>query len=118
MLFMSVGSWLKSHRAHSTRKGYATTWAALATLALLIILGPDFSQARQQSSSESIEHGISLSLEQGANKQASADLDQLLAQPLVDSNLLLRLGIAFAQKGLYSEASRAFTRVVRDHSPV
>jgi tetratricopeptide (TPR) repeat protein len=114
MLFMSVRSRTKSHREHGTRKRCAT-WTASVAVALLIILGPDFSQARPQGSAESIEREISLSLEQGANKQASADLDQLLAQPQVDCSLLLRVGIAFAQNGLYSEASRAFTRVVHDH---
>jgi Flp pilus assembly protein TadD len=113
MLSMSVRGRITSHRADARRKGNATTWTALVTVALLVIFRPDFSQALQQGSS--IEREINLSLEQGASKQASADLDQLLAQPQGDSKLLLRVGIAFAQKGLYSEASRAFTRVVRDH---
>ena len=84
------------------------------TVVLVIVLWPDSSRAQQQGSSDSIERQISLSLEQGADKQASAGLDQLLAQPEVDSSSLLRVGIAFAEKGLYSAASRAFSRVVRD----
>lgn len=96
------------------RKRNATAGTALVIVALLVIFRPDLSQPLSQGSSESIERQINLSLEQGANKQASVDLDQLLVQPQVDSSSLLRVGIAFAQKGLYSEASRAFTRVVRD----
>jgi tetratricopeptide (TPR) repeat protein len=83
------------------------------TIAFLTLSGPEVART-QQSSAESIERQINLSLEQGADQQAAADLSHLLAQPQLDSSMLLRVGIAFAQNGLYSEASRAFTRVVRD----
>ncbi|HXJ92522.1 MAG TPA: tetratricopeptide repeat protein [Terriglobia bacterium] len=104
---------MKSHLRHDKRKEDAAR-TALVAVALLIMFRPESAKVLQQASPEPIENAITLALEQGANKQASADLDQLLAQPQADSTLVLRVGIAFAQKGLYSEASRAFTRVVND----
>lgn len=42
-------------------------------------------------------------------------MDNLLAQPHPASDALLRAGIAFAQRGAYPEAVRAFTRCVHDY---
>jgi len=86
----------------------------ILTIALLIFPGADLSRAQEPNSVESIERQIDSSLAEGADQQAAAGLEALLARPQLDSNLLLRVGIAFAQKGLYSEASRTFARVVRD----
>jgi tetratricopeptide (TPR) repeat protein len=113
MLSMSVRGSRKSNHAHTKRKWYAPRMAVV-TVALLIISQSDFSETPQQRSADTIERAINLSLERGADQQAAADLNQLLGQPQVDSSLLLRLGIAFAQKGFYPEASLAFARVVRD----
>jgi Flp pilus assembly protein TadD len=78
-----------------------------------------YAAARDQSAPPegpaSLENQVAGALAQGAGAQASALLSKLLAEPSVDPNLLLRVGIGFAQRGMYSEAARAFARCVRDH---
>lgn len=39
---------------------------------------------------------------------------QLLSEPELDSDLLMRVGVDFAQRGLYPQAARAFARCVQD----
>jgi len=84
-------------------------WAFLFTGASLAL--PQSTGAIPESS---LERQIKASLAQGAGSQAAENLNKLLDEPHPDSDVLLRAGIAFAQKGFYPEAVRAFTRCVRD----
>ena len=61
---------------------------------------------------------IDKALEQGASEQATRALDELLARPQLDSDVLLRVGIHFAQKGLYTQAASAFGRCTRDYPSI
>ena len=67
------------------------------------------------SAEPSLEHQIDSLLKQGANAQAAASLDKLLAEPHPSADALTRAGIDFARNGLYPEAARAFARCVRDY---
>lgn len=110
---MKVMGSMNSHRAEP-RCNCPAVGAVVIAIALVTFSPSLFPQAQEQGATESLEREIDQSLAAGAEQQAAASLNELLAQPQVDSSLLLRVGIDFAQKGLYSEASRAFTRVVRD----
>jgi tetratricopeptide (TPR) repeat protein len=66
-------------------------------------------------SESSLERQIDTSLAHGSSSQAAESLDKLLNEPHPGSDVLLRAGIAFAQKGLFGEAARAFSRCVRDY---
>jgi len=72
-------------------------------------------QSTEAALESSLERQINASLAEGAGSQAANGLNKLLDEPHPDSEVLLRIGIAFAQKGLYPEAVRAFTRCVRDY---
>jgi len=92
--------------------------ACLTPIVLLIGIAasrPAFLRAQAPPSASSLEQQISGALEQGGNAEAGRALNQLLSEPALDAGLLLRVGIAFAQKGLYAEAARAFAGCVRDH---
>ena len=66
----------------------------------------------------SLERQINSALAQGKGSLAAAALDKLLEYPQLDSGMLLRTGIDFAQSAMYPEAVRAFSRCVRDHPGV
>jgi len=113
---------LRPHAAglpRRTRPAPLTALLAAAVCVLGSFLYTGASVAQPQSTGAaaepSLERQIDASLAQGAGSQAAESLDKLLAEPHPDSNVLLRAGIAFAQKGLYPEAVRAFTRCVRDY---
>jgi len=63
----------------------------------------------------SLERQINTSFARGSGSRADESLDELLNEPHPDADVLLRTGIALAQKGLFGEAARAFSRCVRDY---
>ena len=75
-------------------------------------------QSTEAASQASLERQINASLSQGRGSLAAESLDKLLNEPHLDSGVLLRTGIAFAQSALFPEAVRAFTRCVRDYPTV
>jgi tetratricopeptide (TPR) repeat protein len=75
-------------------------------------------QSTEATSQASLERQINASLSQGRGTLAAESLDKLLNEPHLDSGVLLRTGIAFAQSALFPEAVRAFTRCVRDYPTV
>ena len=74
-------------------------------LALLPITERSQAQPGTVASPRTIEQQIQAALEQGAASQADASLAQLLEYPKLDSNQLMRVGITFAQHGLYPQPS-------------
>jgi tetratricopeptide (TPR) repeat protein len=104
----------KPHRAPRCRR--ALQVARACRIAFIIVLIPCRASTQSQAppSRSSLEQQIRAALAQGATSQAQSGLAQLLAQPQLESGVLLRVGIAFAQHSLYSEASQAFARCVRD----
>jgi tetratricopeptide (TPR) repeat protein len=75
-------------------------------------------QSTAAATQAALEQQINASLSQGRNSLAAESLDKLLQEPHLDSGVLLRTGIAFAQSDLFPEAVRAFTRCVRDYPAV
>jgi tetratricopeptide (TPR) repeat protein len=71
-------------------------------------------RTREISESFAARH-IDASAGRGSGSQADVGLDELLNQPHPDADVLLRTGIAFAQKGQFGEAARAFSRCVQDY---
>lgn len=88
--------------------------ACIGFIFVFIIPSQASPQSQAPPSNFSLEQQIRTALAQGAISQAETDLTQLLSEPRLESRLLLRVGIAFAQRGLYSEASRAFARSAHD----
>lgn len=90
--------------------------ACARCIGFIVVLTPSlaFPQSQATPSNFSLEQRIRTALAQGAISQAETDLTQLLSEPRLESGLLLRVGIAFAQRGLYSEASQAFARSAHD----
>jgi len=90
-----------------------------ASAGLLLVLSLTVSPAvfpqSDSASAAPLDQQIAASLARGDRGHAADLLNQLLAEPRLASDLLERAGIAFAEKGLYSEASRAFERSVRDY---
>ena len=72
----------------------------------------------ETASQASLERQINSALSHGKGSLAADALDKLLEDPQLDSGTLLRTGIAFAQRGMYPEAVRAFSRCVRDYPGV
>ena len=75
-------------------------------------------RSQQAGPAASLEQDINKALEQGASEQATRALDELLARPQLDSDALLRVGVRFAQKGLYAQAASAFGRCTRDYPSI
>ena len=69
-------------------------------------------------SQASLERQIKAALAQGRRSMAAESLEKLLDDPHLDSGILLRTGIEFAQNSMYPEAVRAFSRCVRDYPAV
>ncbi len=76
---------------------------------------PQHERTQGPASPALLETQIEESLAHGAPSLASTRLHQLLRQPHLPSALLLRAGIAFAERGLYAEASQAFERAAHDN---
>jgi tetratricopeptide (TPR) repeat protein len=93
---------------------------ALSFAIFVAIHHPYLVQSHQAGSAASLEEEINKALEQGASQQATRVLDELLARPRpqLDSDALLRVGIHFAQKGLYAQAASIFERCVRDYPSI
>ncbi len=72
----------------------------------------------ETASQASLERQINSALAQGQSSLAAEALDKLLEDPRLDSGMLLRTGIAFAQSAMYPEAVRTFSRCVRDYPDV
>lgn len=85
---------------------------------ILAISAPGPAQQNAAQAPESLAQQIEQSVANGANHQADEMLHNFLAQPSVGADLLLRVGIAFAGRGLYPEASRVFARCAHDHPQV
>jgi tetratricopeptide (TPR) repeat protein len=67
---------------------------------------------------DTLERQLEESLAKGANDRATEELSTLIVQSDLTADILLRAGIAFAQRELYVQASRAFARCVRAHPDV
>ena len=107
------------------RRAYRRRLITIAIRALCAVLCAgivEAAPARPQSppphsetaSQASLERQINSALAQGKGSLAAEALDKLLEDPQLDSGMLLRTGIAFAQSAMYAEAVRAFSRCARD----
>jgi len=79
---------------------------------------PCLVRSQQAGPATSLEQEINKALEQGGSEQATRALEKLLARPQLDAAALLRVGIHFAQKGLYAQAASAFGRCARDYPSI
>lgn len=64
---------------------------------------------------ESLADGIEAALNEGKTSEAQALLHSLLTMNQTDPAILLRIGAAFANKGLYDDAGLVFERCVKDN---
>jgi tetratricopeptide (TPR) repeat protein len=71
--------------------------------------------AQSAPATTALESLIEAALDEGRNSDAQALLHSLLKQNQIDPDALLRIGIGFAQKGLYDDAALAFARCGKDH---
>jgi tetratricopeptide (TPR) repeat protein len=90
----------------------------LSFVAIVAFHLPYLFQSQQAGSAAPLEQKIDKALEKGASEQASRALDELLARSELDSDALLRVGIHFAQNGLYTQAASAFGRCTRDYPSI
>lgn len=94
---------------------FSKTFLLAVLFATPLIPGHDFAQSTAQENLESTVNQLNNHLANGEDDQASRYLDKFLARPDLDPDVLLRVGIAFAHRGLYHEASRVFLRCTRDY---
>jgi tetratricopeptide (TPR) repeat protein len=66
----------------------------------------------------SLESSLETALAEGRNSKAQALLHSLLKQSQINPDILLRAGVAFAQKGLYDGAALAFRRCAQEHPEI
>jgi protein O-GlcNAc transferase len=69
-------------------------------------------------SQESLANVIESALAQEQADKARSALQQLLAREQLDPDILLRVGIQFAQHGLYAEAEQSFARCARENPDI
>jgi len=72
-------------------------------------------QDQDVSSPVSLAREIQAALTEGEVDRARDSLRKLLSRPRLDSDLLLRVGVALARSELYAEASEVFARCAKDH---
>jgi tetratricopeptide (TPR) repeat protein len=70
----------------------------------------------QMRSAASLADGIDAALNDGKNSEAQGLLRSLLKLKQTNPDILLRIGVAFARKGLYDDATVVFRRCVKDYS--
>jgi Flp pilus assembly protein TadD len=90
----------------------------LLFIVLVAFHHPYLVQSQQAGPAAPLEQKIDKALEQGATQQATRALEELLARSQLDSDVLLRVGIHFAQKGLYDQAASAFGRCTWDYPSI
>jgi len=66
----------------------------------------------------SLENSLETALAEGRNSKAQALLRSLLKQSQINPDILLKAGVAFAQKGLYDGAALAFRRCAQEHPEI
>jgi tetratricopeptide (TPR) repeat protein len=69
----------------------------------------------QNRPTELLARDLSAALTEGQEKREEAILDEILERPQIDLDLLMALGVQFAEHERYAEAARVFARCVRDH---
>lgn len=69
----------------------------------------------EEPSSKAAATALEQALVRNQKEKAREILEQILRQPQLDPDLLLRVGIELAQRELYAEATRTFARCVKDH---
>lgn len=69
-------------------------------------------------SSVSLAREIQTALTEGEVDRARDSLRKLLSRPRLDPDILLRVGVALAQRELYAEASQVFSRCASDHPEI
>ncbi len=62
-----------------------------------------------------LQAALQEALAKGRRGEAREIVNRILEEPYIDSDELLRTGIALAEQELYTEASRTFSRCVRDY---
>jgi tetratricopeptide (TPR) repeat protein len=79
---------------------------------------PKQSEQLPESSSDAVVESLERALSEGKAEKAHDLLIQILKRPHLTSDLLLRVGIQFAERELYPEAAEAFERCVHEHPAV
>jgi tetratricopeptide (TPR) repeat protein len=69
----------------------------------------------QDAAAQSLSGALEGALSQGQFEKANEIFLQILERPHLSSDLLLRTGIQFAERELYSEAAQAFKRCIQEH---
>jgi tetratricopeptide (TPR) repeat protein len=81
-------------------------------------LPPTRSEQLPESSSDAVVESLERDLAEGKVEKAHDLLIEILKRPHLGSDLLLRVGIQFAERELYGEAAEAFQRCVQEHPAV
>jgi tetratricopeptide (TPR) repeat protein len=92
--------------------------AAVVCAAIAKTLPPPQSEQTPETSSDTAVESLERALSEGKAEKAHDLLIQILKRPHLGSDLLLRVGIQFAERELYGEAAEAFQRCVQEHPAV
>jgi len=99
-----------------------TTTVACASISASAAIAPALSpvQSHQlpESSSDAVVGSLERALSEGQTEKARVLLIQILKRPHLTSDFLLRVGIQFAERERYEEASEAFQRCIQEHSEI
>ncbi len=123
--------------SRSEKVGLAVRWFSLAALLCFfhsflpastegfVFATPSYSMAVpvpfEQDDGDSavlLESSLETALAEGRNSEARALLHSLLKQSPINPDILLKAGVALAQKGLYAGAALAFKRCAREHPEI
>jgi len=89
-----------------------------ARAAMAQTLPPTEGAQTSRSSSDAAIESLEGALSEGNAEKAHDLLIQILKRPHLTSDLLLRVGIQFAERELYGEAAEAFQRCIQEHPEV
>ena len=89
-----------------------------ARAAIAQTLLPTQSEPTLESSSDAVVESLERALWEGKTEKAHDLLAQILKRPHLTSDLLLRVGIQFAQRELYGEAAQVFQRCIQENPEV
>jgi tetratricopeptide (TPR) repeat protein len=92
--------------------------AAVVCAAIAQTLPAPQSEQTPESSSDAVVETLERALSEGRAEKAQDLLVQILKRPHLGSDVLLRVGIQFAERELYGEAAEAFQRCVQEHPAV
>jgi tetratricopeptide (TPR) repeat protein len=87
--------------------------AAIAQTAL-----PTQGEQLSESSPDVVVESLERALSEGQAEKAHDLLIQILKRPHLTSDVLLRVGIQFAERELYGEAAEAFQRCIQEHPAI